>query len=124
MHFVALLCAFLLCPAPHARAAEGIPKDARPVIPVTWLVKRISVAEAEAEHRGINDERAQRSPELARPFGGLNAQWESLKAEMKPGDEIWTFASPADSWKNLAGRAGIALVREGIPIMSIVTLLN
>ena len=36
----------------------------------------------------------------------------------------WTFAAPADDWKNLAGRAGVALVRDGHPIMAIVTLMN
>jgi hypothetical protein len=27
-------------------------------------------------------------------------------------------------WKNLAGRAGVALVRDGKPILAIVTLMN
>jgi hypothetical protein len=90
----------------------------------SWLIKKVTVEEIEAANPGIRDERIDRFPEAAKPFGFLNPKWEALKAEMKPGDELWTFASPADSWKNLAGRAGIALVREGDVVRSIITLQN
>jgi hypothetical protein len=43
---------------------------------------------------------------------------------MQPGDELWTFSSPAESWKYLAGRAGVALVRDGKPIKVVITLMN
>jgi hypothetical protein len=43
---------------------------------------------------------------------------------MKPGDELWTFCSPAESWQNLAGRRGIVLLRDGMAIAEIVTLMN
>jgi hypothetical protein len=33
-------------------------------------------------------------------------------------------ASPADDWQHMAGRAGVALVRDGIPIEIIVTMMN
>ena len=95
-----------------------------PAIPDAWLDKKISVAEAEAAHPGINDDRIERFPDAARPFGFQNREWEALKAAMQPGDEIWTFASPADSWGNLAGRAGLALVRNGRAIKVIVTVMN
>ena len=94
------------------------------VIPPSWLQEKISVAEAEATHPGVDDERRSRHPELAKPFGGLNSRWEALKSEMKPGDEIWTFSSPADYWEHLAGRAGVALVRHGKAVKTIVTLKN
>jgi hypothetical protein len=74
------------------------PGDAGP-IPEEWLYRKISVEEAEAANSGIGDERVTRSPELALPFGGLSGEWESLKAAIRPGDEIWTFAAPADSGK-------------------------
>jgi hypothetical protein len=67
-------------------------------IPIAWLGKKITVEQA-----GLtNDE----------------------KAEMCPGDELWTFRSPPDSWQLLAGRAGIALVRDEKPIRTIITLMN
>jgi hypothetical protein len=84
-------------------------RDDEDAIPTEWLDKKISIEEAEAAHPGISDERVMRLPKLAKPFGGQGRQWESLKAEIKPGDEIWTFAAPADHWKNSAGRAGVAL---------------
>ena len=43
---------------------------------------------------------------------------------MRPGDRIVRFESPAASWEDLAGRAGIALVRDGEAIGAIVTMMN
>jgi hypothetical protein len=98
--------------------------DDMPLIPKAWLDKKITIAEAEAEHPGINDERVQRFPDAAKPFGFKSGQWEAIKAAMQPGDELWTFASPAKSWEDLAGRAGIAVVRDGNPVMVLTTMLN
>jgi hypothetical protein len=42
----------------------------------------------------------------------------------KPDDEVWEFSSSSDSWEHLAGRAGLALVRERIVIDAYVTLMN
>ncbi len=64
------------------------------------------------------------APELRKPFGFLNAKWEELKARMRTGDEIWTFRSPPESWQDLAGRAGVALVRSNKMIDAIVTVMN
>ena len=114
-----LLCAISLSCAGMARAADDMP-----LIPKSWLDKKITIAEAEAEHPGINDERVQRFPDAAKPFGFKSGQWEAIKAAMQPGDELWTFASPAKSWEDLAGRAGIAVVRDGNPIMVLTTMLN
>jgi hypothetical protein len=116
---VAVLCAIALSCAGMARAADDMP-----LIPKSWLDKKITIAEAEAEHPGINDERVQRFPDAAKPFGFKNGQWEAIKAAMQPGDELWTFASPAKSWEDLAGRAGIAVVRDGNPVMVLTTMLN
>lgn len=93
-------------------------------VPTEWLDERITVAEAERRHPGIRDERLARHPELGRPFGGLNAEWEALKAQMEPGDELWTFLSSAESWRRLAGRAGVALLRDGTAIAVITTMMN
>ena len=43
---------------------------------------------------------------------------------MQPGDKLVRFASPAASWEDLAGRAGIALVRDGNVIDAFVTMMN
>jgi hypothetical protein len=43
---------------------------------------------------------------------------------MQPGDKLVQFSSPMDYWKNHAGRAGIALVRDGKVIDTFVTTMN
>ena len=108
----------LLCGLPASLADEPSP------IPKEWLQKKVSVAEAEADNPGINDERLKRAPEAGRPFGFSHDEWEALKAQMQPDDELWTFVSPLDSWRSLAGRAGIALLRNGKPIAVLVTVMN
>jgi hypothetical protein len=115
-----ILCACLLGFGGPVRAGDDMPP-----IPKEWLDKKVSIAEAEAEHPGVRDERrVQRMPEIAKPFGFQHSEWEALKAAMQPGDELWTFASPAKTWQDLAGRAGIALVRNGDPIKVITTMMN
>lgn len=78
-----------------------------------WLQSKTSVAELEAKH--LHD---------GVPFGHQNARWEALKNKMVEGDEVWTFSSPPETWENLFGRAGVALVRDGEIIDAIVTRLN
>ena len=85
-----------------------------------WLTKRLTVQEVEAE-RMVRDERLGPDPV---PFGFQNDRWRELLAQMQPGDELWEFSSPPDTWAHLCGRAGIALVREGKIVASLVTLMN
>ncbi|MCB0022814.1 MAG: hypothetical protein KDD91_07240 [Caldilinea sp.] len=37
----------------------------------------------------------------------------SVHACLRPGDEIWRFATPPETWKAGAGRAGFVIVRDG-----------
>jgi hypothetical protein len=83
-------------------------------IPREWLGSAVSVEWAEEDN----------TREDGVPFGYLNGEWERLKAMMLPGDELWGFCSPPDSWQHLAGRAGYALIRNGEVIDCIVTLEN
>lgn len=93
------------------------------MIPVTWLQNKVTIAQEDAANPGITGDRIARFPEAAKPFGFQHQKWEDFKAAM-PGDELWSFASSADSWKHLAGRAGIAIVRNGVPIQAFVTMMN
>jgi hypothetical protein len=79
---------------------------AQGVYPIEWLQERLTLADAE------------------RMLSAADAKWQALKSAMRPGDELWTFTSPADSWAHLAGRAGIALVRNRTIVSAIVTLMN
>jgi hypothetical protein len=119
---VALFCAFAAPAALHA--AENL-VDAK-----SELIERKTVAELEAENTRRpdqiheSDRTGPRAEMMRRPFAGLNAEWEALKARMQPGDELWTFASSPQSWRDLAGRAGIALVCNGQIIERLVTMMN
>ena len=88
--------------------------------------RRITIAEAEAEYtpRGEDLERVREWPELKKPFGFLNGEWEELKSQMQEGDELWQFCTDKESWDHLFGREGIELVRDGEVIASIVTELS
>jgi hypothetical protein len=85
-----------------------------------WLSRRLTVEEAEAEH-AVEHERLGPSPV---PFGFQNDRWKELLAGRAEGDELWEFCSPPESWQHRAGRTGIALVRDGEIIDSIVTVMN
>jgi hypothetical protein len=43
---------------------------------------------------------------------------ESIRAKMQPSDELWRFRSSEESWRSLAGREGIAIVRGGVVVHS------
>lgn len=79
-------------------------------VPADWLDVPVSVEEAEAAY--------------GKPASGVRAAWERLKGEMQPGDTLMRFVSSAESWRHLAGRAGIALLRDGEVIDSFVILMN
>ena len=91
------------------------------VIPVeshqSWLQDQITKEEAEAENMvEIDGQKV--------PFGYTNFTWLKLMAKMQDGDKLYAFRSSDDSWEYLAGRQGIALVRDGEILADIVTLMN
>jgi hypothetical protein len=90
------------------------------VIPKEWLQCLITIADAESQHVVI-DERLGDKPI---PFGFMNYAWRNLMQLYKPGDELWIYRSSDESWRHLAGRTGIALVRDGVVIDDVVTLMN
>ncbi|MBI1338456.1 MAG: hypothetical protein GC164_16055 [Phycisphaera sp.] len=80
-------------------------------IPKSWLKEPVTVDEIDADLR-----------EGRMPVGA--SEWEALKTKMRPGDELRAYSSPEESWENLAGRAGIALIRKGRVVDDILTMLN
>ena len=107
-----------------AFVTPGRAMDNEPPIPKEWLQKQITIAEAETAYPGITDDRVKNFPDAAKPFGFRHAEWEAFKTHMQPGDQLWTFMSPPKSWEDLAGRSGIALVRNGAPIETIIGAMN
>jgi hypothetical protein len=71
------------------------------------LIKKISIEDAEWEY-----------------WGALEKRWLEMKQQIQSGDELWQFTTPPKTWEHLYGRAGIALVRQGRIINSIVTVMN
>lgn len=61
---------------------------------------------------------------LRKPFGFCNDKWESLKASMRPGDELWEYCDAKRLWEQLMGSQGIELRRNGEVISSMVTRMN
>ena len=59
------------------------------------------------------------------PPGGV-AEDGSLSFQIAPksDDEVWAFSSSSESWEHLAGRAGLAIVRERTVVDAFVTLMN
>ena len=102
------------------------------MFPDKWLQEEATVEQLEAENtltepeKEITDikRRMKRWEQLQKPFGYCNAEWEKLKSQMKPGDVLRKFCSDIESWRKLAGRKGIALVRGGIVIAVICTTMN
>lgn len=58
------------------------------------------------------------------PFGFQYDQWRTLVDRMEPTDELWEFSSSVESWRALAGRRGICLVRDGRIVDSIITMMS
>jgi len=68
----------------------------------SWLEKRVSFAEVDAEYMGMDI-------------------WETLKGRMIEGDELWEYCSPGDTSAWPYYEAGVALVRDGQVIDDITT---
>jgi hypothetical protein len=47
-----------------------------------------------------------------------------IKVALEQGGELWSFFSPPETWANMCGRAGYAVVRDGEVIEAIVTMMN
>jgi hypothetical protein len=94
-------------------AIGAVPASEENVIPERWLGKEISVEQAEADNmvQGV-------------PFGAMNKEWMQLKRSFQPGDSLWTYCSSPASFKALAGRCGMALVRNGKIINQMTTIEN
>jgi hypothetical protein len=90
----------------------------------SWLTERVSVEQAEMSFTPLSDQLASRSQ---RPNAFVKRErhlWETLKSHMVEGDELWYFCSPQETWPALRGRYGIALVRNGRAIETIILLMS
>lgn len=49
---------------------------------------------------------------------------QSIRSEMNEEDQLWIFKSPDESWRYLAGRAGLSIVRDEKIIESYLLILS
>ena len=94
-----------------AQFERQLQSDHSPFPPIEWLIRRIDVDEFEKDIDKWDGR-------------WRDYSWRPFKARMTDRDELWEFDSPAKYWEGLAGREGVALVRDGRPIAHVVTLMN
>ncbi len=71
---------------------------------MAWRIEKVSVEQIESVPMFDRDV----------PLDRDNAAWVSLKGQVQPGDELWTFDSPSGFWRQGRGLCGIVLVRKGL----------
>jgi hypothetical protein len=86
------------------------------MIPKEWLTTRYS----EGEIAALGTTRGRVTRRMRPLLAGLLA----FKARLKPGDELWGFDSPPESWANLHGSRGMAIVRNGEVVDTLVMMEN
>ena len=87
---------------------------------VLCLTRKLTVAQAEAEHTS-RDDGSGRTPV---PFGIGNRHWKEMLALMREGDELWKFSSCPASWEGRCGRAGLTLLRNGKELACVFTAMS
>lgn len=85
------------------------------------LKEKLSKEEFVAREQAIYDSLVDR-PKVKEDF--KKKFWDPFMANYRDGDEIWTFRSPDTHWDMLMGRAGNAILRNGVCIYYQVTEMN
>jgi len=118
-----LLLALACPPAGPGWADSCSPKALEPLeaLPGRENTRTVTVAQAEALYT-VEIEKDGRKVRL--PFGHLNDRWKAMKAALRKGDALVEFVSSEESWRDLAGRSGVRLVRSGRTIDTIITRMN
>ncbi|HLV81572.1 MAG TPA: hypothetical protein VKT32_14895 [Chthonomonadaceae bacterium] len=79
-------------------------------VPSAWLYQQVSLEEIE------------KSADL--PVPADSAAWTAFLAQMRPGDQLWYFISPPDTWRHLAGRLGYVILRAGQQVAQMIIMMN
>lgn len=104
-------------------------KSDRPYPPEEWLKARVAPSEIEA---GLSLPFKDGNPvvvtdglvETPGTTVPMDRDWHRITLRMVPGDELWTYSSPPEYWQGLAGRMGVALIRNGRPIGHVTSMMN
>jgi hypothetical protein len=80
-----------------------------------WLRRKLTIEEEKALYLRVTS---------GIPSGALVSHLKNFLAHRQDRDELWEFSTSEDSWKIMAGRAGIAIVRSGEIFDRITTQMN
>jgi hypothetical protein len=61
---------------------------------------------------------------IARAGSRSRAEWREFVASAMAGDSLWYYRTPPETWNELAGRSGFAIVRGGVPVAAIVIAMS
>ncbi|MCD2518094.1 hypothetical protein LQ564_17430 [Massilia sp. G4R7] len=121
----ALLLVALLVLAPSTASAQAAKKHCATfsrghVVSPPLTIKEVEDAEMEKTMAflKIRDD----LPRL--PFAFENAKWVAFKSRMREGDKLVQYSSDQQSWKDLAGEAGYAILRSGCIVGTMTTMIN
>lgn len=78
-----------------------------------WLVEQVIMENI--EHDNLVD---------GIPFGFMNKEWTEFKTMIQPGDQIWFFNTPINSWGALMGQKGYVLIRNCKIVAKMTTEMN
>jgi hypothetical protein len=98
--------------------------DAQSWPPNEWLGKELTLADFETLGDGLDLIEDGAPAVLNLSDNGIGSDLSDLKFLMLPGDEFWTFSSPPETWKSLGGRGGVVLMRDGLPVGHVLTMMN
>lgn len=105
-------------------AQDDRERDAYPAFELgpDHLVEPLTVEQI--ERRELVDDPLHAVPPV--PFGFLHESWQALRAQLQPGDELWSFdARRTVTWYGVnyaERRTGYAIVRNGQPVASMLTM--
>jgi hypothetical protein len=89
---------------------------ARPIPPVSWLQHRADEGPAYLEPE---------NPDVPAEYRELERrQWEKARRSLGPSDELWYFDNGPEKWEALCGRAGYAVVRDGVIVDAVLIRMN
>lgn len=89
----------------NRKLATAFQKEPDECIPRSWLLEELS-DEAIASDKRV-------TPEVLR-----------ILRSRQPGDRVFGYLSPPETWAALLGRGGVAIVRDGKPLLCVDTIIN
>lgn len=85
----------------------------------------LSIREIERKELKAVKEMSKIRPDIPQlPFGFANPDWVIFKKKVRPRDRIVQYSTDERSFRNLAGEAGYALIRNNCVVDTFVTMKN